>query len=574
MYLLAAHVLNGQSLRQQIDSTNTITYEELVSFSHSHIRVLEKNVQLARSIDYRYGLAKALDNLHVVYGVIGKLEQRAEAALEAIKIYERLNALPELANLYGRFGYQLRRQNFSKAQKYMHRGIKLAEEHHLTVQLCSLYDDYGVFYEEAGQLDSAMYYYKRALKVKTQLGDTIGIPYTLNNLAGIYVLKGHYKNALQYAARSDDYRNKEKGEFGRALNLVLYGEIYNRMGDVQKSVDYFKRCLDKSLALQYKDLIGYSYMKLAELYEKKKDFRSALLNQKKYIAYKDSLLNTSTNARIAELEIAYETEKKDLQIAESKLELRRRNTLLLLTFIVIVALLSMALGIYRFQKLKREKLRKELELENRLKQFELENRLADEKLRIARELHDNIGSHLTFMISSADNLIYGIKESKIKERLMRLSQFGRETMRELRHSIWAMKHEEGDVSELVLKLNEIRQRLQDNGQGLRIEIINNLQTSFTLRSVQMLNLYRVVQEALQNAVKHAAATRVQIIFSEHDGGFDLWICDNGKGFDPQQVTNGNGMLNMKQRCKEAGCTWEVRSSPEGTEIRCQIKKHT
>jgi len=239
-------------------------------------------------------------------------------------------------------------------------------------------------------------------------------------------------------------------------------------------------------------------------------------------------------------------------------------------FSMVGFLVTMLFGFYLFQRIKREQLRRELELKSKLHQSELEKKLSEEKLRIALELHDNIGSHLTFMISSADNLIYGIKEERIRASLAKLSQFGRKTMQELRNSIWAMKHEEGDTDLLFLRVNEFKQQMVRDHEGLKIEIINQLSKPVKLNSIQMLNLLRLVQEGLQNTLKHAEATRVQIIFSETENGFELKISDNGKGFDGQRIRTGNGLFNMRQRCQEAGVELLINSSNGGTSLICRV----
>ncbi len=571
MLIVFSGHLRGKDLRQQIDSTNAIPYEFVVSNALKSIDIFEKNAEIARSISYKYGEARALENLLLAYYVIGKLDKQADVALRAIKIYEEIGRIPELASLYGRYGYNLRKHNFPRAKEYMKKGIRLAEEHNLKHKLSVLYDDYGVLHEEKNNLDSALYYYQRALKVKTELQDSIGIPYSLNNIAGIYGMKKQFRRALEYAARSDAYRRKEKGEFGRALNLVLYGEIYRGMGKLDSALVYFKRCLQKSLALQFTDLTRYCYMQLTSLYEDKKDYRRALENQKKYIAYKDSLLNVATNTRIAELEIAYETEKKDLRIAQNELELRRKTNLLVITLGAIGVLLIFVFGIYRFQKLKRIQLQKELELKNRLRQSELEKTLSEEKLRIARELHDNIGFHLTFMISAVDNLEYAITEKKAQEKLARISSFGRETLMELRNTIWAMKHEGGELNDLVLKINELKRQIQTGEGTPKIEVISEVRHARRLSSVQMLNLYRIVQEAVQNALKYARAERIQVRFSENSGSLVLTVSDDGIGFDPNSVASGNGLSNMRHRCRAVGGEFEISSTPgSGTTVICRI----
>ncbi len=553
-----------------IDSVNTISYEYIVSNVRISIDMFLNNASAARSFNYKFGEAKALENLHTAYWIDGKPDASADCGVKALRLYEEVGALPELANLYGRYGLKIRKLDINKARQYMLLGIKLAEDNEFKQHLRSLYDDFGVLHEQENNFDSAMIYYKKALNVKMELQDSIGIPYSLNNIAGIHAMKSEFKEALKYAAMSDEYRSKEEGEFGRALNLVLYGEIYNAMGRIDKAVDHFDRCLQMSHNLGYKDLVCYSYLKLTEMYEQKSDYKKALNHHQKFTAYKDSLLNVTTNARIAELEIAYETEKKDLQLAENELTMRRRRTQILILISITGLLLTISIAFYRFQQLKRRRLRKEMELQNQLEQFELEKRLADEKLRISRELHDNIGSHLTFMISSLDNLSYGSREGKVRSKLEHLSSFGRSTMSELRNSIWAMKQDDGGLSSLILKLNQLKQHVHHEMENLKIEINNNINRAVKLNSTQMLNLYRIVQEALQNTIKYAEAERFIVDFKSSAECFLLRISDNGRGFDMNKAGKGNGLINMKQRCQEAGGVYNITSTEAGTVITCEV----
>ncbi len=563
VYLYGADVTPGQ-----IDSINALPYQYITSNPYQSIKTLEENLQQARAIHYRYGEAKALEALQLAYGIAGKFEKRDDAALKAIKIYEELGKISDLANMYGRYGYQQRKRDINTARNYLRKGMRLAQKNTLKQQLATIYDDYGVLLEETNNSDSAMYYYQKSLRLKIELKDSLGIPFTLNNIAGIYGARGQFDNALEYAARSDKYRKKEKGEFGRALNLVLYAEIYQRMGKPDSSKNYYSRCLKKSKEIQYKDLIRYCYLKLSELEEQQQNYQKALQTYKQYVAYKDSLINIETNAKMTELEIVYETEKKDLLLAQRELKLKQRNVLLVITLILVAGLLALTVGIYRFQKLKRDRLQKELELQSSLKQAEMEKMISEEKLRISRELHDNIGSHLTFMISSLDNLRYGVQETNINKRIADISQFGRDTMAELRNSIWAMKFQEGSIQDLILKINEVKQTINKNGNPIDVEIINHIERQFSLGSMQMLNMYRIVQEALQNVVKYSQATKVCISFSENEKGFEMTIADNGVGFDTTAVRKGNGLKNMQQRCEAIGGEWCLTSSNHNTTIRC------
>lgn len=211
--------------------------------------------------------------------------------------------------------------------------------------------------------------------------------------------------------------------------------------------------------------------------------------------------------------------------------------------------------------------------QNRLNQLQLEKQLADEKIHLSRELHDNIGSHLTFLISSIDTMSFSVKSSNLKDKLKNLSDYGRTTMRELRNTIWAMKQEGADLTKLILKLNELKRNIHENIQSVQMEIRNDLDDPVPLNATQMLNLYRIVQESVQNTLKYAGATHIDIHFKKTESGFNLKINDNGSGFYPDKVSSGNGIRHMRQRCEDAGGDFGISSSSEGTRIRCRIRTY-
>ena len=560
----------AQTSKATIDSINSISYQYIVSNLQESIKIFTQNAADAKEISYKTGEAKSLANLGLAQYLKGRSEESTSNYLTAIKIYEELDDYRELAYLYGSFGYQMKRRDLKNAMQYMQKGIEIAEQHNFRELLTTNYDNYGVLHEMNNDLDSAYYYYKQALDFKYEANDSVGIPYSLNNIAGIYAMKGNYNEALGYLKESDKYRAKEKGDFGRAENLSLYGDIYRSMGDINSATDYYNRCLQLSHRLNYTYLVQYSYEQLAQLYESSGNNELALENYKKFYAYKDSIMSAETEVRITDLQLDYETEKKDREISEGKLQIEEKTNQLLLSAALILLLIMASVWIYKNQKTKRKRMRRELELNNQLKQAELEKTLADEKVRVSRELHDNIGSQLTFMISSLDNLTYTGPKGITTDKLNNLSTYGRNTLKELRNTIWAMNHEDADISEFILKLNDLKHQINENVKDLNLKIINEINKSINLRASQLLDLQRIIQEALQNVIKYANAKNVEIKFAETESGFSMNIKDDGRGFNAANTESGNGLNNMKYRCENVGGIFNIKSSAEGTEISCNI----
>lgn len=575
-FLLLALALSGSSFdlpfnKARIDSLNAIENHYIFSNVHEAIRLYRRVAEKARSLNYPKGEAHALIKLGMALYMRGDYDESVKVQLRGIRILERLNIPDLLALAYGELGHQMKRRDLRRGIQYMRKGIRIAEKHQLTYRLCGLYDNYGALLEMNSQPDSAEYYYRKALHLKYESKDILGIPFSLNKLGLLYLSQKDFDKARSYLHESDRYRKREKGNYGRIVNLLNWGDFYFALGKLDSAEASFLKALSHRNIFAQFLMVSYAYDRLAQICEKQNDFEKAYISQKKYYAYKDSMLNLQTAKHIAALEIEYETEKKERLLAQQALKIAARNRQLFLMGGAVILLLIAAGVAYKYQHMKRVQLQRELELKTRLKQAEYEQQMAEEKLRISRELHDNIGSQLTFIISSLDNLIYGASD-KMNQRLRKLTQFGRRTLKELRNTVWAMKAENEGLDALLMKLNETRRQLNETCQRIHMEIDNQIEEPIQLNSEQMLNLLRITQEALQNAMKHSVATHLIVQLSSDDGHFRMAIRDDGGGFDPASANKGNGLSNMRQRCESAGGRLIIRGENGGTEILCEFPR--
>ncbi|PKL88280.1 MAG: hypothetical protein CVV23_11130 [Ignavibacteriae bacterium HGW-Ignavibacteriae-2] len=569
LLLFSSLLISGQEHKAKIDSVNSIPYEYIVSNIYKSIEIFSLNAKEAERIGYKLGAAKSYSQLGKAFYLNGKYDASALNYIKSINLFEELNDEKGLVDAYGEFGYQLKRRDMVRANLFMRKGLHLAEKNKYDSLIVSLYDNYGVLKEMENKLDSADYFYKKSLSSKENMKDTIGIPYSLNKLAGIESMKYNFIAALDYLKRSDVFRKKEIGDFGRAENYAAYGDVYKRMNLIDSAIISFKRCLSLSGKNGINFLIRYSYEQLTDLYKKKGDYREAYKNLEMLSLHKDSVLNKEVNLNIAQLEINYESEKKDHDIAVAKLELSKKNSLLYLLTALASVLGTAFFATYKYQKKKREKERIELEYRGKLMSAEMEKKMGDEKLRISRELHDNIGSQLTFVISSLDNIIYVEKNNPFTEKLKSLALSGRETLEDLRNTIWAIRKKEGDLSQIIYKINDLIYKM--NLMTPTISFNNQTDQEYNLTSTQLLNSYRIIQEAIQNALKHSEASEIIIEFKSGIDELIITIKDNGKGFDVNEIYEGSGLDNIRHRCNEASGQSKIESGPGGTLITCAFK---
>ncbi len=554
----------------RVDSVNAIGHEFIFSNVTRSALVYRDLAGEARGLGYARGEARALQNLGIALYLRGRYDESAEAQYEAIRIYERIGMREELAIAYGDLGYQLKRRDLPRALEYMRQGIGLVESGVDVADPGGLYDKYGVLMEMNSAPDSAAFYYRKALDMKRARNDSIGIPYSLNNLAGLHLAAQEYAAAESLLIRSDAYRENLGDAYGLLVNSVQWGDFHLGRGDLEAAERRYRRSLELPGAAEQNYLKSYCYEQLVAIYEERGDFRRAFAMRGLMSTFRDSLVNVETNSRIAALEIEYETEKKDRELAENRLEIEARTRLVLLLVGVLLVLLVVGFGIVRYQHLKRRQLRRELELRDRLRRVEVEQRLSGEKLRISRELHDNIGAQLTFLISSLDNLAHGTWAGESGTKLSALGDFGRDTLGELRQTVWALKSEEAGFDALELRLSQLKRQCAGAGVAVELDVTRQGDAEPVLGSVRMLNIYRIAQEAVQNALKHAGAERITLRLEAGADALRLRVEDDGRGLGEIEGGDGSGVANMRHRCEELGGAFSVKRLARGTAVQCRI----
>jgi len=541
----------------RIDSLNALGHDFIFSNIPAAVERYRGLADEAAALGYRAGEAEALHNLSVALYLRGRYERSVEAHLRAVRLYEELEMLPELAKAYGDLGYQMKRRDLPRAVATMRRGLAIAERHDLRPALCALYDNYGVLMEMSARPDSAAWYYRRALELKRARNDSVGIPFSLNNLVGLHLQAGEFDEAERLLRLSDAYRRRPADAYGRLVNAVVWGDLHMRRGRADSAAARYASVLEMPGAADQGYLVSYCLERLAEAHAARGDYRAAYLAQRRFAAQRDSLEDAETNARIAELELGYESERKDRELAESRLAVAARSRQVLLLGGALLALALVGAGILRDQLVKRRQLRRELELQDKLRRAEVEQGVADAKLRIARELHDNIGAQLTFLISSVDNLAAAGRATP--ERLTELGSFGRGTLDELRQTVWAMKHEEEGLAALELRLQEIKRRAAGARMAVGVAVTREPDAPDGISSVRLLNLVRIAQEAVQNALKHSGGTRVDVRLRAAPEGLTLSVSDDGAGGPAAGA--GSGLDNMRERAREIG--GELRLATDG-----------
>lgn len=575
--LCSAHFSWSQT-KTAIDSINNISFALKTEKAAYYTAVYLKNANVAQKINYQSGVADSYSNLSLIYYYQGKYDENVAYSLKAIKIYEQTKQREKLAAEYGELGYRMKRRNMPKAQEYMQIAKRISEKQNFTLASMKIYDNYGVLKEMQNQLDSALFFYNKALALKEVSHDSVGIPYSLNNIAGIYLMQKRFDTAKSLYEKVLKIRQSTKDHIGIAENYTSFGDLYATQNNHKAAIEYYKKALEMATHYNYIDLMSSSYKMLSQEYELLGNNNEAFRNYKMHIQYKDSILNQHTNAKIAELEVEFQTNEKEKQLAENRnqllqkdIQVRKSRFSLIIIAVFAFFLMLISYLVYRQQKLKNKQQAQEFDLKTAISQIETQNKLQEQRLTISRDLHDNIGAQLTFIISSVDNLKFGfnIENKQLDNKLKTISDFAQSTIVELRDTIWAMNNNAitfNDLKTRVLNFIE-KAKIAKEEISFKFEIDTDFQ-NLKMTSIVGMNIYRTIQEAVNNCIKYSHATAISIETKHVGNTIEISISDNGLGFDIQDTETGNGLQNMKKRIESIRGKFSVTSEiTKGTKIK-------
>jgi len=198
--------------------------------------------------------------------------------------------------------------------------------------------------------------------------------------------------------------------------------------------------------------------------------------------------------------------------------------------------------------------------------------LNTERLRISRDIHDNVGSRLTEIILLSELARRNqTKPSELEMHVGRLSNVAREVVRDLDEIVWAVNPKNDFLDNLADYIFEyVENFLGMTSIRFRVDVAEDV-PHHPLSSGARHTLFLVVYAALNNEVKHSAATEVWVRAKTENRDLTFEIEDNGKGFEQQLDGLGNGLGNMEKRVKEVGGRLEIESFPtNGTRIKISV----
>jgi signal transduction histidine kinase/ligand-binding sensor domain-containing protein len=203
----------------------------------------------------------------------------------------------------------------------------------------------------------------------------------------------------------------------------------------------------------------------------------------------------------------------------------------------------------------------------KLRQLEVNHKIQLERERISRDLHDHVGSQLTYIINQLDG-----GHLEVKEHLSDAREAARLTIGNLRETIWALHREAITLVDFTDQVKEFAMKQLKSKRGMQLNFNENLGTDYAFNPSMALNLFRIAQEVINNAIKHSEGSLLSIIVERLNGSLKLVISDNGKGFPISQTgQNRYGLQNIAFRAKEIDAELAMTSTPAtGTQVTISL----
>ncbi|WP_246067771.1 tetratricopeptide repeat-containing sensor histidine kinase [Changchengzhania lutea] len=581
--MVLAQKLNDSAFLAQTISDNAVVYYLKGDYKVAKA-LFKKSLKVRTSLSDSAGIASLNFKIGNIFYKTTSLDSAMVYYVRALEYYEShhidviANSLKSnIASIY------MSLKNYDKALDYLKSNINYFEKNKEHELLGNALVNLATVYLYKQDTIEAIKTLKRGILTSEKINayPTLGSAY--NNLGTIYSDKGDYKLAKTYILKSIEIRKKTNLSTELASSELTLAGIYNALGEFDKAKPLLLENLEvfKNEGITDKLLSSYLQLIPAYAYQAKPD--SVAYYTDLYVKSRDISLQEKMQNITSEIETKYQTEKKEKQIllqradlAEKELNLTKKNTQLIGLGVLVFMLALLGYLLYNQQKLKNRQLQKENELKAALVKIETQNRLQEQRFRISRDLHDNIGAQLTFIISSIENLKFGykIENSELNDKLKYISAFAKDTIYDLRDTIWAMNKSEISLEDLQARITNFIDKAKESTSNVKFEfnVDETIPDNVTFSSIKGMNMYRIIQEAVNNTIKYAEASQLEIQINQIINGIEITIKDNGKGFDINSVEHGNGLSNMRKRAQDIHADYHIESVPnQGTAVILKLE---
>jgi len=497
-----------------------------------------------------------------------RLKEAMENALFLLHEGEKNNAAEDQIKAQIQIGWiYLELNQNPDALKWFFKALATNQQGRAAPEPSVLNSNIAAVYNNMKKNDSAIIFISKAIQQATIEQDLSFLCNSYYIYSDICLDLGNTALAEELLKKGVGIRKKIGDPFYTIADLAQLGKFYASINQYDKGIAAIKEgiAVAKENRITAKQL--FLYTMLAENYKAANDLANYSTTLAAIVDLKDTLYSQNSAEAMSELQTKYEVQQKENTIIQQRFDLVQK------TYWIYAAIgLLLFGGILWYINVKNNKRKQEQKMalalleEKRLSEKAISAAQEKERKRIAADLHDNLGAYAAAISSNVDHISNDQKnENKVYEELKGNAQA---IVSQLNDTIWVLTREELALIAISDRLKVFIQRLHNSYPDVRIDVNEKIATDHSLAPIQAFHLFKILQEAIINALKHSKCSEV-LITIESNTHWKISINDNGNGLTEatKPATGGNGLHNMKNRAKESGwqIAWKV-NEPLGTSV--------
>ena len=595
VYYLEKSKILSESLKYIKGIFSYYDQKSIVSFTKGdYEKAMEENnsgLNLARQLKDSSLVVIMLNHIGIVYGLQHKYQEQLDYALQVNNVFEatkdssRLSqSLHSLANCFNGIS------QYRKTIEYASRSIEIAIKYKKGNDYINrVYATLAQGYQELQMSDSALYYYNIAIKESVKSNDNYAEAAIYGYKSTLFGKLNRFSEMLHASEKSLALARELQSRQMVANALISLANALFLNG---KNVEA-KQNINEALEIAKKDSLTQelfnSYDLLPYIAARDGDYSTLVWAKMKADSIHEEVINEQIINSTTELEKKYETEKKQKKIIQlqkdkqlQSLSIKQKSTLNYFLIASVAALLLVGFLGYRNLRHRHRLAKQQDELQQqRIRELEKDRQLVavdsmlkgqeEERSRLAKDLHDGLGGLLSgvkFSLSNMkDNLIVTPDNMAVFERSLDMIDTSIKELRRVAHNM---------MPEMLTKFG-LDEALKEycntiNATKLLTVKYQSLGMETRIESATEIIIYRIVQELLNNILKHAVASEAFVQLIRENNRLNIVVEDNGKGFDIAVLENskGAGWANIRSRVEYLKGQLDIHSESKGTLVNIEF----
>lgn len=524
---------------------------------------------------------------------LNHIKPAIQSYLEAIAILEKSenpelynDAITELAEIY------LDQQFLNEAQDFLVKSSTYYEEMTDTSKLSNATFLLSRVYLKKDLLDKAELQFAKFQELNSNPEDTIML--IKSSLLEGFLLekKFQYNEAINSLYKAYALSKQSRDPKLYSLTTMELGRIHLIIGEANKAILALSRAEAFNRESRDFEKLKHIYLHLARAYELDNNYKSAYLYLNRYSSLNDSLLNDRRQEIINRLNIRYEAQQKQMEIInlanEKRLsELKARNDDISLYSMLIgfvgVLIAAYFTILYYQQRLRanqiitdqKEKINKSQinELKNKVEMESMQSMLQGQEMerdRVAKDLHDSLGGLLSSIKLKYDSFKHQYLNGTRNQDAEQIKQMLDLAIHEVRDIASNLTPGSLQKLGLVKAIDDLIGKVS-NDMGPIVDFQHYNMSEVHLDEYASVHCYRIIQELLNNSIKHSNANEILVQISKQDDHISILVEDDGIGFEPESIKKGMGTDNILSRVTMLNGELNVVTGPsKGTSTMIEI----